>query len=174
MEKILEIPKRSNDPITLSLKNGDQVFIVGPNGSGKSALIQRFAVDPTFKWISAHRQTWISSARNNLTPDERLNTETNRRRDTSRPHARWTDSYSGRDWNSILFDLDAKENEIYKSIAEPVLNQNTSEAKKIAAESPLPFDQMNELLDLGRLKVNLERSEDQSILAKHPLVVFQV
>ncbi|MYA72052.1 ATP-binding cassette domain-containing protein, partial [Candidatus Poribacteria bacterium] len=32
------IPRISNHPINLTLKNGDQLFIVGPNGSGKSAL----------------------------------------------------------------------------------------------------------------------------------------
>ena len=45
MEEIkLEIPRIPNDPnpIKLTLKNGDQLFVVGANGSGKSALIQRF------------------------------------------------------------------------------------------------------------------------------------
>ena len=46
MEEIqLKIPRISNDPLTLTLKNGDQLFIVGPNGSGKSVLMQRFAVN---------------------------------------------------------------------------------------------------------------------------------
>ena len=40
----LPIPKIPDDPdpMELTVKNGDQLFIVGPNGSGKSALIQRF------------------------------------------------------------------------------------------------------------------------------------
>lgn len=164
----LEIPRISNDPITLTLKNGDQLFIVGPNGSGKSALMQRFASNHNFKWITAHRQTWISSAKNNLTPESRQQSERNRRSYTSQPEARWADSYSGNDWSAILFDLEDKENAIYKSIAQHILNQNTPEGEKVAAESSLPFDQMNELLGLGRLKVTLERAGDQSIFAKHP------
>jgi ABC-type lipoprotein export system ATPase subunit/uncharacterized protein YlaN (UPF0358 family) len=164
----LRIPRISSDPITLTLKNGDQLFIVGPNGSGKSALMQRFALNRKFKWITAHRRTWISSAKNNLTPDSRQKSETNRRSYISNPAARWTDSHSENDWSAILFDLEAKENAIDKSIAQHVRNQNTSEAKKIAAESRLPFDQMNELLGLGRLKVTLERTGDGTILAKHP------
>jgi ABC-type lipoprotein export system ATPase subunit len=164
----LRIPRISSDPITLTLKNGDQLFIVGPNGSGKSALMQRFALNRKFKWITAHRRTWISSAKNNLTPDSRQKSETNRRSYISNPAARWTDSHSENDWSAILFDLEAKENAIDKSIAQHVRNQNTSEAKKIAAESRLPFDQMNELLGLGRLKVTLERAENRSLLARHP------
>ena len=165
----LEIPRISSDPITLTLKNnGDQLFIVGPNGSGKSALMQRFALNHRFRWITAHRRTWISSAKNNLTPDSRQKSETNRQSYISDPAARWTDSHSEKDWSNILFDLEAKENAIDKSIAQHVRNENISSAEKIAAESPLPFDQMNELLELGRLEVTLERSADRSILARHP------
>ena len=169
MEEIkLEIPRISNDPITLTLKNGDQLFIVGPNGSGKSALMQRFALNHKFKWITAHRQTWFDTAKNNLTPERRQRSEADRQTYTSQPAARWTDSHSAGDWSRILFDLEAKENAIDKSIAQHVRNQNTLEAEKVAAESPLPFDQMNELLGLGRLKVTLERAKDRSILARHP------
>ena len=43
MEEIKwEIPRISGDPLPLTLKNGNPLFIVGPNGSGKSALIQKF------------------------------------------------------------------------------------------------------------------------------------
>ena len=169
MEEIqLEIPRISNDPIILTLKNGDQLFIVGPNGSGKSALMQRFALNYKFKWITAHRQTWINSSKNNLTPEGRQDSESTRRRNISKPDARWKDSYSGYDWSNILFDLEAKENAIEKSIAQHVREGNVLEAKRIAVESQLPFDQMNELLGLGRLKVTLEKAGDGSILAKHP------
>ena len=163
----LEIPRISKDPETLTLKSGDQLFIVGPNGSGKSALMQNFA-KLGFKWITAHRQTLISTAKNNLTPEGRQKSEDNRRSNISQYDARWRDSYSGNDWSNILFDLEDKENAIEKSIAQHVREENISEAKRIAVESQLPFDQMNDLLELGRLKVTLERAEDQSILAKHP------
>ena len=121
MEEItLPIPRTSNDSITLTLKNGDQLFIVGPNGSGKSALMQRFALNHKFKWITAHRQTWFNTAKNNLTPEARQNSEANRQSYTSQSAARWTDSHSADDWSRILFDLEAKENAIDKSIAQHV------------------------------------------------------
>lgn len=167
MEKImLEIPRILNDPnpINLLLKNGDQLFIVGANGSGKSALMQNFALKYGFKWITAHRQTWISSAKNNLTPQSRQESERQRQSNISRTG----DSYSENDWSNILFGLEAKENAIEKSIAQHVRDGKISAAKKIAAESRLPFDQMNELLGLGRLKVTLEKAGDGSILARHP------
>ena len=166
LEIKLEIPRTLDDPnpINLPLKNGDQLFIVGPNGSGKSALMQRFASNYHFKWITAHRQTWISSAKNNLTPESRQQHESNRQHNISRT----ADSYSEYDWSNILFDLEAKENAIEKSIAQHVRDGKISEAEKIAAESQLPFDQMNELLGLGGLKVTLEKARDHSILARHP------
>ena len=166
VERQLEIPRAMDDPdpVNLSLKSGDQLFIVGPNGSGKSALMQQFAPYRNFKWITAHRQTWISSARHDLTPERRQESERNRRRNISRT----ADSYSENDWSNILFDLEAKENAIEKSIAQHVRDGKILEAKKIAAESRLPFDQMNELLGLGRLKVTLEKAGDGSILARHP------
>ena len=162
----LEIPRTQDDPnpINLPLKNGGQLFIVGPNGSGKSALMQQFAQYHNGKWITAHRQTWIRSAKNNLTLESRQESERRRKSNISRT----ADSYSENDWSNILFDLEAKENAIEKSIAQHVRDGKISEAEKIAAESRLPFDQMNELLGLGRLKVTLEKAGDGSILARHP------
>ena len=160
----LEIPRTPNhpNPISLPLKNGDQLFIVGPNGSGKSALMQQFSQNYGGKWITAHRQTWISSARHDLTPEGR------QRSGRNRAISRTSDSNSGVDWSNILYDLEAQENAIEKSIAQHVRAGNILEAEKIAVESPLPFDQMNELLGLGGLKVTLEKTEDGSIRARYP------
>lgn len=125
--------------------------------------MQRFA-QYNSKWITAHRQTWISSAKNNLTLESRQESGRNRRRNISRT----ADSYSENDWSNILYDLEAQENAIEKSIAQHVRAGNILEAEKIAVESPLPFDQMNELLRLGGLKVTLEKAGDGSIYARHP------
>ncbi len=172
METInLVIPKTDDpSPQNLTLKNGDQLFIVGPNGSGKSALMQHFASgnrDSKFMWITAHRQTSFNSAKNNLTFEQRQQSEANRLRYASDPRARYWDLQK-KDWSAILYDLDAKENTIDKSIAQLVRDQDTSKAEKRAAESPLPFDQINELLTLGGLTVTLERAQDESIQARHP------
>ena len=78
MGKDWKIPRISGDSIELSLKNGDQLFIIGPNGSGKSALIQQFVSEigaNKIKRISAHRQTWLPSGTINLTPAQRKDFE---------------------------------------------------------------------------------------------------
>ena len=64
----LPIPKIPDDPdpMELTLKSGNQLFIVGPNGSGKSALIQRLVAQDSsvkIRRIAAHRQTWFDSGK---------------------------------------------------------------------------------------------------------------
>ena len=75
MEEIhWEIPRISDEPIQLTVNNGDQLFIVGANGSGKSSLMQRLTVDAgdkKIKRITAHRQTWFNSGNINFTPANR-------------------------------------------------------------------------------------------------------
>ena len=75
------IPRISNPPIDLALKNGDQLFIVGANGSGKSALIHKLVSDQRekkIKRITAHRQTCFASGSINLTPENRQQYERDR------------------------------------------------------------------------------------------------
>ncbi len=128
MDKIkLEIPRISNDSINLTLKNGDQFFIVGPNGSGKSALIHRIVsmnTDKKIKRISAHRQTWLSSGSINFTPESREAYEKTSLQYITRNEARWRDSNAGQDLSAILFDLVAKENTRARLIAQHVDNQD--------------------------------------------------
>lgn len=169
----LEIPRITKDPITLTPKNGDQLFIVGPNGSGKSALIQWFFSNLPFdrvKWIPAHRQLWSESGRLDLTPASRQEYEEQMLNHNRKLQARYKDnnSYQRRTVSAILFDLVNKENNRARSIAYQVDNDDCSEAQKISAESPPPFDQINELLNLATLTVNIENSHSKEILASHP------
>ena len=68
---------------------------------------------------------------------------------------------------AILYDLDNKYNTINESIADEVRKHDMTRAKETAHELRSPFDQINELLDRGRLNIKLERAEDRSIIAKH-------
>ena len=175
METInLKIPKIPNDPnpINISLKDGDQVFIVGPNGSGKSALIQHFFASlpsDRVKWIPAHRQLWSRSGRLDLTPASRQEYEDQMLNHNRNLQARYKDhnAYQRQAVSAILFDLVNKENTRARSIAYHVDNDDSSEARKISAESPPPFDQLNGLLNLATLTVNIENSHNQEILARH-------
>lgn len=171
MEKIeWSIPRTSADPINITLKNGDLLFIVGANGSGKSALIQRFVSEHRgykVKRVSAHRQTWFSSGSINLTPERREQYEMQKQDFEANYQARWRDDYPGQNSSALLFDLVAKENTINKSIAQYIRKQDFPKAQEISDDSPSPFDQINELLESGKLTVRIENLDDRRIVAKH-------
>ena len=167
-----EIPRIPDDPnpIKLTLKNGDQLFIVGANGSGKSALIQQFVSQNRsnkIKWIAAHRQTWFNSGSVNLTPERRQRYEKDERNHHTSNEARYKDLKAGQDLSAILFDLVAKASARSDSIALHVDNHDISKAQEISAQSPSPFNQINELLAIGTLTVTLEKTDDQNLLARH-------
>ena len=166
-----EIQRISGEPIKLTLKNGDQLFVVGPNGSGKSALIQQFVTQNSGKKvtrITAHRQTWFDSGSTDLTPAMRREYDRNTRNLDTRDDARWKDLRGGGGLSVVLFDLVAKENAINQSIARHVRNQDTNQALEFSAGSPSPFNRINELLARGRLTITIGNSDDQNLLARHP------
>ena len=166
----LEIPRISNNPIILTVKNGDQLFIVGANGSGKSALIQRFvSVLPQdrVQRITAHRQTWFSSGSIDFTPANRQQYEQQDRSLDRNYESRWKEYNPGKKLSAALFDLVAKENTRARAITRHVDNHNSKKAEEISAESPSPFDQINELLSLATLTVTIENSNDRDLLARH-------
>lgn len=176
MEKIeLKIPKIlddriSEDPIELSVNQGDQVFIVGPNGSGKSALMQHLflnAYTPKIKRITAHRRTSLTSGTIDFTPAARKQFYTNYLEYNRQDRSRYLDRYASEEQSAILFDLDNKYNTINEDIANEVRKRDMEEAVGVDLKSPSPFDQINKLLDHGRLNVNLQRTKDRSIIANH-------
>ena len=165
------IPRISNPPINLTLKNGDQLFIVGPNGSGKSALIQRFVSQHPqnrVKRITAHRQTWFNSGSIDLTAANRQQYEQQYLSYDRSYEARWKDSNPGWNLSAVLFDLIAKENTRARAIARHVDDQEHRKAEEISAKSISPFDQINELLSLATLTVTIENSNDRNLIARHP------
>ena len=165
------IPRISNPPINLTLKNGDQLFIVGPNGSGKSALIQRFVSQHSqnrVKRITAHRQTWFNSGSIDLTAANRQQYEQQYLNYDKSYEARWKDSNPGWNLSAVLFDLVAKENTRARAITRHVDDQEHMKAEEISAKSISPFDQINELLSLATLTVTIENSNDRDLLARHP------
>ena len=174
MKKIKwKIPKISNDPddpIDLSVNYGDQVFIVGPNGSGKSALIQKFVSEyphENIKRITAHRQTSLSSGDINYTPAQRKRYDEIYLNYNKNIESRYLDEYSSDEQSAILFDMDNKFNTINEDIANEVRKRDMKEAVGVDLKSPSPFDQINELLDRGKLNVELKRTKDRSIIAQH-------
>ena len=172
MEEInWEIPRISDEPIQLTVRNSDRLFIVGANGSGKSSLIQLLveqARNEKIKRITAHRQTWFNSGSINYTPANRQRYETDTKRYVTSGEARWKDLRPGDDLSALLFDLVAKDNAINESIAQHIRNKDASQAFEESDKSPSPFNQINEMLARGKLTVALHKTTDQNLLARHP------
>ncbi len=169
-EILWTINRISDEPIDLRLKTSDVLYIVGTNGSGKSALIHQFvrrhSNDKRVRWIAAHRQTWLDSGATNLTTRSRQEYEENRNSYASRQDARWRDIHATQHLSAVLYDLGAKENAGNRSIVRLMRKDAVSEARAMLAETPSPFDLMNQLLGRGSLNVELEYPDDGSIVAK--------
>ena len=164
------IPQLSGEPLQITLKANDRLFIVGANGSGKSALIQHLVSSKRgekIKRISAHRQTWLQSGSLDLTPHRRKQFDEQDTQFERQDESRWRDNHAQQRQSAVLFDLVAKENTRARLITRHVDSGNTQEAEKASTKSPSPFDQLNELLRIGTLAVTLENSNDEEILAQH-------
>lgn len=160
----------SGASLPITIESGDLVFVLGANGSGKSALIQHFVSsnkEASVRRISAHRKAWFQSGSIDMTPQSRRQFDRNRMRYETTQEARWSDGYEDQRQSAVLFDLVAKENTRAREIARCVDGQDTGQAEKISAEIRSPFSQINELLELGTLRVTLENSNDEEILARH-------
>ena len=167
---IWNIPQISGQALQMSLDASEPLFIVGANGAGKSALIQHFVSSNRGKpiqRISAHRQTWLQSGSIDLTPQRRKEFDHQNPNMEVQDQARWRDDYAQWRQSVVLFDLVAKENSRARRIASYVDSGNVGEAEKTSAESSSPFDQLNELLQIGTLAVTLDNSNDKEILARH-------
>ena len=164
------IPRISGEPLPISLRSSDRLFIVGPNGSGKSALIQHLVSEhrgQNIRRISAHRQTWLGSGSLDLTP---LGRKQFGEQDTDierNYEALWQEYNAEQKQSAVLFDLVAEENTRARSITSFVDSKDLEGAAKRANESVSAFVQLNDLLALGTLLIDLENSNDEEILAKH-------
>ncbi len=166
----LTIPRISGDTLTIPVEHGQQLYVVGPNGAGKSALFQYWVSSmrvPTFKRIVAHRQTWLTSGSPDFSTQSRKQFERIRMSLDSQEDARWMEQRSIERQSALLFDLLAKDNSRNRAIGQYIDNNNPEEATAFAAKSTSPFRQLNDLLDLGTLKISLKNSDGEEILAQH-------
>ena len=165
----LTIPKTSGEPLTIPVEAGEQLYVVGANGTGKSALFQHWVLlmgVPAFKRIVAHRQTWLPSGNLAFTAQSRKQFEQNRMQWDRQQDARWKEESPDQRQSAVLFDLVAKDNTRYRVIGQYIDDKNPTEATTFARESTSLFKQLNDLLDLGTLKISLKNSNDEEILAQ--------
>ena len=167
-----EVPKISKQSLSISIKNGDCLFLIGANGSGKSALIQHFVSSHSqdkIKRITAHRQTAFDSERPTFTYADRHQFDQQIRNWDIRSDARWKEDhqFGQQKQLAILFDFIASENAHARSVRDLVRVQNIEEAKRISDESSSPFGQINNLFQIAHLTASLILSNDGEILAHH-------
>ena len=165
------IPLTSNDdPLKIDLDASSRIFIVGANGSGKSSLVQHAVRElgtAKVRRISAHRQTWMETGAINMTA------QTRRQFDQNLNSQEQNDRYRYSEWSplerisSVLFDLTAKENDLARRITEAVYEKDGRKLNEIRLKEHRVFDQLNELLALAGLKVMIENSAGEELLARH-------
>lgn len=166
----LVVPRPSDEPLRVSLEIGNQLYVVGANGTGKSALLQHWVTSigaPAVKRISAHRQTWLSSGNLEFTARSRKSFEQNSRDWDREANARWLDYSPEQRQSAVLFDIVAKDNARYRAIGQRIDDSDLDQATEVASKSVSPFRQLNDLLELGMLRVSLSNSNDEEILAYH-------
>ena len=165
----LKIPKIDGEELSLTLENGDQLFVVGANGSGKSTLLQHWISsndEGKISRISAHRRTWFETGSIQLTRDARRRFDRTSGAYERRPDALWKDRDAARKQSAILFDLVEKEHLRTRSIASHFGSGDAEKAAKVASEFLSPFDRVNELLEKGMLDISIQDSSGGEILAR--------
>ena len=118
------------------------------------------------KRISAHRQMWFRSENIELSPQERRAFDESSNFTDKRVDAFWKECDPHRKLSATLFDLVSNENSRARSITRYADQRNYEEVDKIVHEKKSPFDQLNELLELGTLMVAIENSNGEKLLAR--------
>ncbi|TAL99600.1 MAG: ATP-binding cassette domain-containing protein [Paraburkholderia sp.] len=160
------IPTSGNPHLTISLKAGENIFILGANGTGKSSLMQKFysAHHGKAQRISAHRQTWFASASINLSPAQKRNTENNILNSDVNAESRWKDDYAAHRANIAIYDLIDAENIRARNIATAVDCNNIDLAKTLSKKDA-PIKIINELLRLSNIPIEISVKANEQVLA---------
>ena len=68
----LDIPRTGPEPLKLTVRVGDVLYLLGAKGAGKSGLVTRIFAKHSAdaRRISAHRQTWLGHGQS-ITADNR-------------------------------------------------------------------------------------------------------
>ena len=170
MDRTWTIPRTNDNPLTINLDPSSRIFIVGANGAGKSALIQhavRELGSEKVRRISAHRQTWMESGTINMTAQTRREFGQNLDGEEQNDRYRYSDWAPLERISSVLFDLAATENDLARRITNAVYDDDQDEVNRIRDKERRVFDRLNESLTLAGLKVTIENSEGEELLARH-------
>ena len=166
----LEIDQAGKEPLSVSLSQGETLFVLGANGTGKSNLMQRFftAHRQNARWISAHRQTWFESGLVNLTPQQKQNSENSIKNRDVRPAARWRDYHAGERPNIAVFNLVQKQSAHNTVVLDALLSEEITIAEGRARKSDSPLAVLNDLLRLANLPITISVRDNEEVMASKP------
>ena len=117
-------------------------------------------VSPPTDRLGFHLGTWT------ITAQSRKQFEQNRMHWDSQENARWMEHNPAQRQSAVLFDLVAKDNTRYRIMGQYTDDKNPTEATRFSMKSMSLFKQLNDLLNLGTLKISLKNSNDEEILAQ--------
>lgn len=162
----LTIPRAAGEPLNLTVSVGENLFILGANGTGKSSLMQRLYTPhhANARWISAHRQNWLSSNAMDLSPMQKQNYESNIRSIDTNLQSRWKDDYATQRTSIAIYNLIDAENVRARSIADAV-DGNNIELAKTLSKKDAPIKLINELLRLSNIPIEISVSENDQVVA---------
>lgn len=162
----LTIPQHDGTKQDISIDTGQCLFVLGANGTGKSTLMHHFYREcpATARRITAHRQNWLSTNALTLSPEARINLDTNLRNTDSGPTARWRESHAEERVSIALYDLIDNENEIARRIAKAVYD-NDLELAQNHAKQAAPINIINELLRQSNIHIKISVGIDGRVYA---------
>ncbi len=170
MARVLSLKLINGEERTIPLEPGRPLYLVGPNGSGKSALIQHAVTSlgaDGVRRLSAHRQTHLENAFISMTARDTRQFFRDLESQEANPQYRWREYDAQSRLSSVLFDLTAKDNEQARLIRDLMRAGDRAEATRITSSEKTPFETINELLKTAALKVSIEYSRSEQILARH-------
>lgn len=159
----------SPNPIfhNFTVGNGSLTFLLGANGTGKSSLMFRFATqnNANVRKISAHRQTWMNSDALDMTPQSKIQTESNIKNEDKQHTARYRDQFAAQRASMTVYELIDAQNMRFQKIGEAVDSGKMDEAAQTSRETEAPLSAINELLAQSNIPITISVEKNQKIVA---------
>lgn len=161
-EWAIPAPNSDEGGLKITIRPGDQVYLVGPNGTGKSALIQHCAMmfrNRRVVRIAAHRQNWMQHSAISLTQQSRNHVAQQFSQHDSTHVSRYVDHQAQQRTSAILFDLVSLENSRNQRIADLVDSRDQHGAARYNSDRPSVFKRVNRLLELASMTIRVRYTE---------------
>ena len=165
----LSIPTQEGQRLSLSLQEGELLFVLGANGTGKSSLMFHIAQSNLgrARKITAHRQTWMNTDALDMTPATKLQAEQNIQNTDRQIRSRYRDDYAAQRASMTIFELIDAENVRARRIAGLVDKRKMKAAKK-ASKKDAPITTINELLRQSNIPISISIRKNERVMAsKH-------